>query len=98
MKDPEAIYKSLVHSRRSDAHTLTALNLRNLTLGCIRPYRNRDHEHQSSLAVEALVFDVFGTVVDWLGPVSREIKQRATKHHVQLTDQGESLTPPDEDP
>lgn len=41
--------------------------------------------------VEALVFDVFGTVVDWLGPVSREIHRRAANCNVQLSEEREFL-------
>ncbi|EIM86749.1 HAD-like protein [Stereum hirsutum FP-91666 SS1] len=44
--------------------------------------------HVNPLAgeIEAFVFDVFGTVVDWLGPVSREIHRRATNHQVEMSE------------
>lgn len=35
--------------------------------------------------IEAFVFDVFGTVVDWLGPVSRDISRRAANHKVEIS-------------
>jgi len=45
-------------------------------------------EKRNPLAgVEALTFDVFGTVVDWLGTVSRELETRAKdKGHTQSED------------
>ena len=42
--------------------------------------------------VQALTFDVFGTVVDWLGSVVRELKQKALESNSQelkkFTDEG----------
>lgn len=45
-------------------------------------------EKRNPLAgVEALTFDVFGTVVDWLGTVSRELETRAKeKGHTRSED------------
>lgn len=37
--------------------------------------------------IEAFVFDVFGTVVDWLGPVSRDIVRRAANHNVEISEE-----------
>lgn len=41
--------------------------------------------------VDALVFDVFGTVVDWLGSVNREVHRRAANSNVQLSEERESF-------
>lgn len=37
--------------------------------------------------IEAFVFDVFGTVVDWLGPVGRDIHRRAANHQVEISEE-----------
>lgn len=38
--------------------------------------------------IEAFAFDVFGTVVDWLGPVSRDIHRRAANRKVEISEEG----------